>query len=151
MRDETWFVRADVSGGARARRPPGRPRAGPGGGGGGTLDRIGDKWSLLVIALLDRRKLRFTELKRTPSGTRREGSRQQPPLRFVKIGQDSSPGPVRGLRAQVDSCRWLGTVCDQDRPQRVAEAVVVAARSDGRADVRAESCRQRGWSGWADD
>lgn len=27
------------------------------------LDRIADKWSLLVIALLERRKLRFTELK----------------------------------------------------------------------------------------
>lgn len=32
------------------------------------LDRIGDKWSLLVIALLDNRKLRFTELKRTIDG-----------------------------------------------------------------------------------
>ncbi len=32
------------------------------------LDRIADKWSLLVIALLDGRKLRFTELKRTIDG-----------------------------------------------------------------------------------
>lgn len=32
------------------------------------LDRIGDKWSLLVIALLDNRKLRFTELKKTIDG-----------------------------------------------------------------------------------
>ncbi len=32
------------------------------------LDRIGDKWSLLVIALLDSRTLRFTELKRTIDG-----------------------------------------------------------------------------------
>ncbi|MFC0624271.1 winged helix-turn-helix transcriptional regulator [Kribbella deserti] len=32
------------------------------------LDRIGDKWSLLVIALLDNHKLRFTELKRTIDG-----------------------------------------------------------------------------------
>jgi len=29
------------------------------------LDRIGDKWSLLVIALLDNRSMRFTELKKT--------------------------------------------------------------------------------------
>ncbi|MGC4936425.1 winged helix-turn-helix transcriptional regulator [Kribbella sp. DT2] len=32
------------------------------------LDRIGDKWSLLVIALLDHRSLRFTELKKTIDG-----------------------------------------------------------------------------------
>jgi DNA-binding HxlR family transcriptional regulator len=32
------------------------------------LDRIADKWSLLVIALLDNRKLRFTELKKTIDG-----------------------------------------------------------------------------------
>ena len=32
------------------------------------LDRIGDKWSLLVIALLDSRVLRFTELKKTIDG-----------------------------------------------------------------------------------
>ena len=32
------------------------------------LDRIADKWSLLVIALLDGRTLRFTELKRTIDG-----------------------------------------------------------------------------------
>lgn len=32
------------------------------------LDRIGDKWSLLVIALLDRRTLRFTELRREIDG-----------------------------------------------------------------------------------
>jgi DNA-binding HxlR family transcriptional regulator len=32
------------------------------------LDRIADKWSLLVIALLDGRKLRFTELRRTIDG-----------------------------------------------------------------------------------
>jgi DNA-binding HxlR family transcriptional regulator len=32
------------------------------------LDRIADKWSLLVIALLDRRSLRFTELKRAVDG-----------------------------------------------------------------------------------
>lgn len=32
------------------------------------LDRIGDKWSLLVIALLDNRSLRFTELKKTIDG-----------------------------------------------------------------------------------
>jgi DNA-binding HxlR family transcriptional regulator len=32
------------------------------------LDRIGDKWSLLVIALLDNRTLRFTELKKTIDG-----------------------------------------------------------------------------------
>lgn len=32
------------------------------------LDRIGDKWSLLVIALLDQRRLRFTELRRTIDG-----------------------------------------------------------------------------------
>jgi DNA-binding HxlR family transcriptional regulator len=32
------------------------------------LDRIADKWSLLVIALLDRRSLRFTELKRQIDG-----------------------------------------------------------------------------------
>lgn len=32
------------------------------------LDRIGDKWSLLVIALLDNRVLRFTELKKTIDG-----------------------------------------------------------------------------------
>ncbi|MFC4585865.1 winged helix-turn-helix transcriptional regulator [Sphaerisporangium corydalis] len=32
------------------------------------LDRIADKWSLLVIALLDRRSLRFTELKREVDG-----------------------------------------------------------------------------------
>jgi DNA-binding HxlR family transcriptional regulator len=32
------------------------------------LDRIADKWSLLVIALLDERTLRFTELKRTIDG-----------------------------------------------------------------------------------
>ncbi len=32
------------------------------------LDRIGDKWSLLVIALLDNRKLRFTELIKTIDG-----------------------------------------------------------------------------------
>ncbi|WSJ01810.1 helix-turn-helix transcriptional regulator [Nocardia sp. NBC_01329] len=32
------------------------------------LDRIADKWSLLVIALLDQRSLRFTELKRTIDG-----------------------------------------------------------------------------------
>ncbi|MEU0568036.1 helix-turn-helix domain-containing protein [Nonomuraea sp. NPDC005983] len=32
------------------------------------LDRIADKWSLLVIALLDRRKLRFTELRRQIDG-----------------------------------------------------------------------------------
>jgi DNA-binding HxlR family transcriptional regulator len=32
------------------------------------LDRIADKWSLLVIALLDRRALRFTELRRTIDG-----------------------------------------------------------------------------------
>ena len=32
------------------------------------LDRIGDKWSLLVIALLDRHRLRFTELRREIDG-----------------------------------------------------------------------------------
>ncbi|MEV6929805.1 helix-turn-helix domain-containing protein [Dactylosporangium sp. NPDC051485] len=32
------------------------------------LDRIADKWSLLVIALLDRRSLRFTELRRMIEG-----------------------------------------------------------------------------------
>ncbi|CAM4205284.1 helix-turn-helix domain-containing protein [Nocardia ninae] len=32
------------------------------------LDRIADKWSLLVIALLDERSLRFTELKRKIDG-----------------------------------------------------------------------------------
>ncbi|MFC6020720.1 winged helix-turn-helix transcriptional regulator [Plantactinospora solaniradicis] len=32
------------------------------------LDRIADKWSLLVIALLDRRSLRFTELRRKVDG-----------------------------------------------------------------------------------
>src|SRR5689334_21763421 len=32
------------------------------------LDRIGDKWSLLVIALLDNRSLRFIELKKTIDG-----------------------------------------------------------------------------------
>ena len=32
------------------------------------LDRIGDKWSLLVIALLDNRELRFTELQPTIDG-----------------------------------------------------------------------------------
>ncbi|WP_030684923.1 winged helix-turn-helix transcriptional regulator [Streptomyces sp. NRRL B-1347] len=32
------------------------------------LDRIADKWSLLVIALLDQRKLRFTELRREIDG-----------------------------------------------------------------------------------
>lgn len=33
-----------------------------------TLDRIGDKWSLLVIALLDRRTMRFAELLRSIPG-----------------------------------------------------------------------------------
>ncbi|HEX2315054.1 MAG TPA: helix-turn-helix domain-containing protein [Thermomonospora sp.] len=32
------------------------------------LDRVADKWSLLVIALLDRRSLRFTELRRRIDG-----------------------------------------------------------------------------------
>ena len=32
------------------------------------LDRIADKWSLLVIALLERRKLRFTELRKSIDG-----------------------------------------------------------------------------------
>jgi len=32
------------------------------------LDRIADKWSLLVIALLERRTLRFTELRREVDG-----------------------------------------------------------------------------------
>lgn len=32
------------------------------------LDRVADKWSLLVIALLDRRTLRFTELRREVDG-----------------------------------------------------------------------------------
>ncbi|WP_329111170.1 helix-turn-helix transcriptional regulator [Micromonospora sp. NBC_01699] len=32
------------------------------------LDRIADKWSLLVITLLDRRSLRFTELRRSIDG-----------------------------------------------------------------------------------
>ncbi len=32
------------------------------------LDRIADKWSLLVIALLDDRSMRFTELKKTIDG-----------------------------------------------------------------------------------
>ncbi|TDD79971.1 winged helix-turn-helix transcriptional regulator [Actinomadura rubrisoli] len=32
------------------------------------LDRIADKWSLLIIALLDRRRLRFTELRREIDG-----------------------------------------------------------------------------------
>ena len=32
------------------------------------LDRIGDKWSLLVIALLDENRLRFTELRRKVDG-----------------------------------------------------------------------------------
>jgi DNA-binding HxlR family transcriptional regulator len=32
------------------------------------LDRIADKWSLLVIALLDQRSLRFTELRRKIDG-----------------------------------------------------------------------------------
>ena len=32
------------------------------------LDRIADKWSLLVIALLERRRLRFTELMREIDG-----------------------------------------------------------------------------------
>ncbi|MFE4668312.1 winged helix-turn-helix transcriptional regulator [Streptomyces sp. NPDC056716] len=32
------------------------------------LDRIADKWSLLVIALLDTRRLRFTELRREIDG-----------------------------------------------------------------------------------
>jgi DNA-binding HxlR family transcriptional regulator len=33
-----------------------------------TLDRIADKWSLLVIALLDRRTMRFAELQRSIQG-----------------------------------------------------------------------------------
>ena len=32
------------------------------------LDRVADKWSLLVIALLEQRTLRFTELRRTIDG-----------------------------------------------------------------------------------
>jgi DNA-binding HxlR family transcriptional regulator len=32
------------------------------------LDRVADKWSLLVIALLDSRRLRFTELRREIDG-----------------------------------------------------------------------------------
>ncbi|WP_265522410.1 winged helix-turn-helix transcriptional regulator [Oerskovia flava] len=32
------------------------------------LDRVADKWSLLAIALLDRRTMRFTELKREIDG-----------------------------------------------------------------------------------
>ncbi|TDD07768.1 transcriptional regulator [Nonomuraea deserti] len=32
------------------------------------LDRVADKWSLLVIALLDRRTMRFTELRRAVDG-----------------------------------------------------------------------------------
>ena len=32
------------------------------------LDRVADKWSLLVIALLDNRRLRFTELRREIDG-----------------------------------------------------------------------------------
>ncbi|MFC4913315.1 winged helix-turn-helix transcriptional regulator [Actinomadura gamaensis] len=32
------------------------------------LDRVADKWSLLVIALLDERSLRFTELRRAVQG-----------------------------------------------------------------------------------
>lgn len=32
------------------------------------LNRIADKWSLLVIALLEKRKLRFTELKKSITG-----------------------------------------------------------------------------------
>ncbi|MCF2526880.1 winged helix-turn-helix transcriptional regulator [Yinghuangia soli] len=32
------------------------------------LDRVADKWSLLVIALLDERTLRFTELRRMVEG-----------------------------------------------------------------------------------
>ncbi|MGW0485476.1 winged helix-turn-helix transcriptional regulator [Nonomuraea sp. NPDC003214] len=32
------------------------------------LDRVADKWSLLVIALLDRRSLRFSELRRMIDG-----------------------------------------------------------------------------------
>jgi DNA-binding HxlR family transcriptional regulator len=32
------------------------------------LDRVADKWSLLAIALLDRRSLRFTELRRMIDG-----------------------------------------------------------------------------------
>ncbi|SEU34969.1 winged helix-turn-helix transcriptional regulator [Nonomuraea wenchangensis] len=32
------------------------------------LDRVADKWSLLVIALLDRRTMRFSELRRTVDG-----------------------------------------------------------------------------------
>lgn len=32
------------------------------------LDRVADKWSLLVIALLERRKLRFMELKKSIDG-----------------------------------------------------------------------------------
>ena len=32
------------------------------------LDRIADQWSLLVIALLERRKLRFTELRKNIDG-----------------------------------------------------------------------------------
>ncbi|MET7719011.1 helix-turn-helix domain-containing protein [Streptomyces sp. NPDC005407] len=32
------------------------------------LDRVADKWSLLVIALLDRRSLRFSELRRKIDG-----------------------------------------------------------------------------------
>ncbi|UGQ14901.1 helix-turn-helix transcriptional regulator [Yinghuangia sp. ASG 101] len=32
------------------------------------LDRVADKWSLLVIALLDERSLRFTELRRKVDG-----------------------------------------------------------------------------------
>lgn len=33
-----------------------------------TLDRIADKWSLLVIALLDRRAMRFAQLQRSIDG-----------------------------------------------------------------------------------
>ena len=32
------------------------------------LDRIADKWSLLVIALLEKRKLRFIELRKSIDG-----------------------------------------------------------------------------------
>ncbi|MEU1879920.1 helix-turn-helix domain-containing protein [Streptosporangium sp. NPDC020072] len=32
------------------------------------LDRVADKWSLLVIALLDRQTMRFSELRRTVDG-----------------------------------------------------------------------------------
>ena len=71
------------------------------------LDRIADKWSLLVIALLDNRRLRFTQLRREIDGVSQRCGRNRVRIRTVRLPSTTSRtcSARRGVTAKACQ-RW---------------------------------------------